>query len=140
MGVRAGGQGCAALEMRVLQEICQLGSLRGDSQIGCSVILLIPCLAAGDYWGGDWPGDPELALWLGHSGIVAVPVPGILGSVWITTTCSRDGDLLLLAEVLWVGFLVFYLIETLSHPLSARSPGNSFHGLEGHRNPRKKDL
>lgn len=82
----------------------------------------------------------ELALWLGHSGIVAVPVPGILGSVWITTTCSRDWDLLLLAEVLWVGFLVFYLIETLSHPLSARSPGNSFHGLEGHRNPRKKDL
>lgn len=77
MGVRAGGQGCAALEMRVLQEICQLGSLRGDSQIGCSVILLIPCLAAGDYWGGDWPGDPELALWVGHSGIVAVPVPRI---------------------------------------------------------------
>lgn len=67
--------------MRVLQEICQLGSLRGDSQIGCSVILVIPCLAAGDYWGGDWPGDPvSLPFGLGTVGLWLSLSPG---SVWI---------------------------------------------------------
>lgn len=71
---------------------------------------------------GGWAGDPELALWVGHSGVVWL-FPGslwILGSVWITTTCSRDWDLLPLAEVLRVGFLGFYLIETLSHPPSSQ--------------------
>lgn len=77
---------------------------------------------------GGWAGGPELALWVGHSGDVSLsPDPygsmWILGSVWITTTCSRDWDLLPLAEVLWVGFLVFYLIETLSHPPSSQVTG-----------------
>lgn len=115
-GGQAGGQGCAAVEMRIFREMEQLGEPErlpfhpAHSPPGCWGLL-------------GWEGDPGLPLGWAQGDFVARGCPW---DPWDHHPLQQR-----------LGSLCLISLKSFHTLLGASSPGNSFPGLEGHRNPRK---